>query len=202
MRKPAAGHLYVLELSDDLVKVGFAGFPDGRIAQHRFDLGKRGVQITRSWVSPKHFEAYLNEELLIAACAELGAEARFGKEWFSGLRFEDAVAAAKSIPFTELAGDDTQTLEHARSILGEIVEQARLAREPTTITRHGKPAAVVVNAGWHAAAETTFSLISLALEDMESGLEWQSVMAALKTQRDAALGHPAPKGSTENGEKS
>lgn len=40
-------------------------------------------------------------------------------------------------------------LEEARKNLGEIVEQARVGREPTMITRHGKPAAVVVNAGWH-----------------------------------------------------
>jgi prevent-host-death family protein len=40
-------------------------------------------------------------------------------------------------------------IERARNLLGEIVEQARLAEQPTRLTRHGKPAAVVVNADWY-----------------------------------------------------
>ena len=37
-------------------------------------------------------------------------------------------------------------LEEARRTLGEIVDRARLAEQPTLITRQGKPAAVVVGA--------------------------------------------------------
>jgi prevent-host-death family protein len=36
-------------------------------------------------------------------------------------------------------------LEQARAALGEIVERAELAGEPTMLTRYGRPAAVVVS---------------------------------------------------------
>ena len=45
------------------------------------------------------------------------------------------------------------SIEVARRTLGELVDRARLASEPTMITRHGKPGAVVVNADWYTRAE-------------------------------------------------
>jgi prevent-host-death family protein len=45
-----------------------------------------------------------------------------------------------------------KSTEQARAGLGEIVERARLAGEPTLITRYGRPAAVVVSPGWYADA--------------------------------------------------
>ena len=47
---------------------------------------------------------------------------------------------------------DEASIETARRTLGEIVDKARLAGEPTRITRQGKPAAVVVSSGWYARA--------------------------------------------------
>jgi prevent-host-death family protein len=44
---------------------------------------------------------------------------------------------------------DTVSIEQARRALGEIVDRARLAGEPTLITRQGKAAAVVVPVGWY-----------------------------------------------------
>lgn len=41
---------------------------------------------------------------------------------------------------------DVTGLEEARRTLGEIVDRARLADQPTLITRQGKPAAVVIGA--------------------------------------------------------
>jgi len=40
-------------------------------------------------------------------------------------------------------------IEEARNDLGGIVDRARLRYEPTTITRQGKPAAVVTNVEWY-----------------------------------------------------
>jgi prevent-host-death family protein len=39
-------------------------------------------------------------------------------------------------------------IEKARTTLGEIVDRARIAGQPTMITRQGKPAAVVVSVAW------------------------------------------------------
>jgi prevent-host-death family protein len=43
---------------------------------------------------------------------------------------------------------DEASIEQARRKLGEIVDRARLADQFTTITRQGKPAAVVVSVEW------------------------------------------------------
>jgi prevent-host-death family protein len=45
-------------------------------------------------------------------------------------------------------------IEEARRQLGEIVDRARLAGTPTTITRQGKPAAVIVPFEWYKDAQT------------------------------------------------
>ena len=39
-------------------------------------------------------------------------------------------------------------IEEARNALGDIVDRAALAGEPTTITRQGKPRAIVVSTAW------------------------------------------------------
>lgn len=44
---------------------------------------------------------------------------------------------------------ETVSIEDARRGLGELVERARMAAEPTMITRYGKAAAVIVNAEWY-----------------------------------------------------
>jgi prevent-host-death family protein len=44
-------------------------------------------------------------------------------------------------------------VEAARLKLGEIVDRARLADQPTTLTRYGQPAAVVVSYEWYSEAK-------------------------------------------------
>jgi prevent-host-death family protein len=46
-------------------------------------------------------------------------------------------------------GMRTVSIEKGRRTLGEVVDLARLAGEPTMITRNNKPAAVVVSADWY-----------------------------------------------------
>jgi prevent-host-death family protein len=45
------------------------------------------------------------------------------------------------------------SIEEARAGLGGLVDRARLAGEPTLITRYGRPAAVVVSEAWFRDAE-------------------------------------------------
>lgn len=47
----------------------------------------------------------------------------------------------------------TVSVEEARAGLGDLIDRARLAGEPTLITRYGRPAAVVVSEDWHRLAE-------------------------------------------------
>jgi prevent-host-death family protein len=51
----------------------------------------------------------------------------------------------------------TVSIEEARAGLGDLVDRARLAGEPTLITRYGRPAAVVVGAEWYQEAEETLA---------------------------------------------
>ncbi len=53
---------------------------------------------------------------------------------------------------------DEISIEEARPKLGELVDRARLAGQATVITRHGKPAAVIVPVGWHEEAEARMGI--------------------------------------------
>jgi len=44
---------------------------------------------------------------------------------------------------------ESLSIEDARRQLGELVDRARLAGEPTLIMRYRKPAAVIVSADWY-----------------------------------------------------
>jgi hypothetical protein len=50
-------------------------------------------------------------------------------------------------------GMQASSLEQARRTLGDLSNRARLAGEPTMITRYGEPGAVVVSAGWYQDAD-------------------------------------------------
>lgn len=58
--------------------------------------------------------------------------------------------------------------------------------EHVELQRYDTPTGVIVPIGWHSAAVAAFALIDQALEDMDAGLEWQSVMAALREARRKA----------------
>lgn len=56
-------------------------------------------------------------------------------------------------------------LEKARDTLGDIVDRASLAGEVFTITRHGKPKAVLVGYEWYASSLATLAAGALAGKD-------------------------------------
>jgi len=103
--KPKTGYLYVLEVTGGIIKVGFSVEPKARLKQHARASEKKALTVTREWVSPVHVEAGLNEEELIASCERLGGVSCMGREWFSGVRFDDAVAAAMRLDCTAPEGD-------------------------------------------------------------------------------------------------
>ena len=49
------------------------------------------------------------------------------------------------------------SIEEARAGFGDLIDRARLAGEPTLITRYGRPAAVVVSVEWHEEAEAALA---------------------------------------------
>lgn len=48
---------------------------------------------------------------------------------------------------------ETVQIEEARKVLGELVDRARLAGEPTMILRNRRPGAVLVPVGWYEDAQ-------------------------------------------------
>lgn len=72
---------------------------------------------------------------------------------------------------------DQRSIEETRRTLGEIVDRARLADQPTEITRQGKPAAVIVGVDWYD-----------AFMSVHTFTEWATVVEELRQlRRDAGL---------------
>ena len=61
-------------------------------------------------------------------------------------------------------------IEEARRTLGELVDQARLAGEPTLIMRYRKPAAVLVPVSWYEEAEAALVLAADGSETDRGGV--------------------------------
>lgn len=49
-------------------------------------------------------------------------------------------------------------IEEARRTLGDLVDRAHLAGEPTLITRNGRPRAVMVSTSWYEQAEKALAV--------------------------------------------
>lgn len=82
---------------------------------------------------------------------------------------------------------DQRSIEEARRSLGEIVDRARLADQPTEITRQGKPAAVIVGVDWYD-----------AFMSVRPFTEWAKVVEELRQLRREA-GLSAPDGVSRDG---
>jgi len=92
------GHLYVIEFSTGMVKVGKSQNPAERIETHRGNASAFGSEIVGCWVSEAHDNYSANETLLIRAMHSLGGIANRA-EYFMGVKADDAVAAAQGLEF-------------------------------------------------------------------------------------------------------
>jgi hypothetical protein len=84
------GHVYVIEFSSGVVKVGKAANPDSRLASHDLHARIHGVQVTKSWASDRHSGYAKTERRLIKYCARLGVRIADGNEYFTDISFEAA----------------------------------------------------------------------------------------------------------------
>ncbi len=89
-RVPSAGtdyaHLYLIEFSTGVVKVGRTISPKERLATHTRSARIHGVDVLRSWVSERHHGCVGTERQLIDLCGRLGA--RVEAEYFRGVPFD------------------------------------------------------------------------------------------------------------------
>lgn len=96
MRGDEGGYLYVLLFTNGLVKVG-RSITEKRLYAHRAEGQRHGNPVTTEWLSveiPRGLE--FAEEALVAAC-RLPGVTWLGREWFTGLAFEDAIRAAEHV---------------------------------------------------------------------------------------------------------
>lgn len=97
---PEMSALYVVEFDQGTIKVGYSGDPESRVRGYVFHANKFRIEVLRHWVSAPHATAFLFEATLIRWCTERAKEVH-GKEWFTGLEFEEVKAAALSIIATD-----------------------------------------------------------------------------------------------------
>ena len=93
---PGAGHLYVLELSTDAVKVGMSTNPRRRLSTHTTNASVYGVEVLQSWTSPRVDDIREAERELLAALNLLyDPFPGSGKETFRGVTYDQAVFLAQ-----------------------------------------------------------------------------------------------------------
>lgn len=88
------------------------------------------------------------------------------------------------MPSVQFLDMDEIGLEKARDVLGEIVDKAALAGEHYTITRHGKPRAVLVGYDWYARTVPVPVLEALASKWHEQSCRGADMGPAEGTARD------------------
>jgi hypothetical protein len=92
------GHLYVLEFTDGLIKVGHANTPGKRvISSAREVAGRCGVALTQRWVSEAHEGSEMNVKKLNHWACCCGRPVFGFRGAFTGLSFTDTVRAAKCL---------------------------------------------------------------------------------------------------------
>ena len=148
MHKPAVGHIYVLETTGGIIKVGYSSSPQVRMMAHSGAAKKKGDPITQRWISPEHVEAGVNEETLIDLCGSLGGQRHGSRERFSGLHFADVVDAAERLPFTAPTGIKTFSACDVRLKLRDVLSAVERG-EHVQIERYGTPTAVALSPDWY-----------------------------------------------------
>ncbi len=120
------GHIYVIEFSTGVVKVGKTISPQGRLATHSRAARIHGVDILRSWVSVRHPGCGATERQLIWLCRRRGASIE--AEYFQGIPFEDVRAVAQLL-VEDAVQDQTASVRLAadavrRAYLDKLIEAA------------------------------------------------------------------------------
>jgi hypothetical protein len=117
------GHVYVVEFESGLVKVGHTGNPKNRLKSYAKDGSTYGNAVARTWVSPPHFKSMRNETRLIKFCEERGVLAG-GREYFTGVPFDEVQAYAASLKFERF---DQQRWDRDHAAPNEALRSAVIA---------------------------------------------------------------------------
>jgi predicted GIY-YIG superfamily endonuclease len=118
------GHLYVIEFSTGVIKVGRSVNPATRLKEHTREAGRYGVTVLNAWASAEHEGIVQSERQLVDYARTQGTEAG-GYEYFKGASFDAIKEYAESIDHNACA--DLATKE--RKVLDpEFVKQGQVVR--------------------------------------------------------------------------
>jgi hypothetical protein len=118
------GYAYIADLGSGFIKAGVTSRPTQRMKQHAFAAAIRGGTLGRIWFSTGHRGFFTTEFFLLAALKELSSGS-IGREYFSGVSFEDAVAeAAKLAAWDRVAagGVDASEARSGYEVVSRIIE--------------------------------------------------------------------------------
>lgn len=96
-----AGYVYVLLFDNDVIKIGRTCAPETRIRSHRNTASKDGVSVSKTWLSPPHYNHKENESRLIEYVSE--NTINNSREWCIGVDYEKCI---------QLAGEFVYSLEN------------------------------------------------------------------------------------------
>lgn len=89
-------HVYVIEFESGRIKVGRSRNVKQRTGQIASIAAAFDESIARTWSSDVHSQAIENEEAMISFCSKRGMQS--AREYFTGIKFDDVVAFAQSLP--------------------------------------------------------------------------------------------------------
>ncbi len=90
------GFVYLLELSTDVVKIGSTTSPIKRLRKHRSAAEQFGISLRQAWLS-EPTASYASLEAQLCGQARKAGYKTAGREWFRGLRFDEAVELAEQL---------------------------------------------------------------------------------------------------------
>ncbi|MEV8639379.1 hypothetical protein AB0395_47780 [Streptosporangium sp. NPDC051023] len=106
-------HIYVVEMSNDILKVGYSNHPHQRISKHAQNAGAFGAAITAVWVSPPCCNARAAERAMIEYGHASGTAAN-NNEYFKGLTFSEMIAFAESLKLEPISEDTIEQVMQQR----------------------------------------------------------------------------------------
>ncbi len=110
------GHVYVIQFSTGVVKVGKAVRPKTRLSHHALQARVHGVSVAASWTSERHPGHGGTKRQLIDHCASQGTRIADGNKYFTGISFEDARDFAARL-IAAVNGNMRATWEEAQAAL-------------------------------------------------------------------------------------
>lgn len=125
--------VYVMQFSNGVIKIGRTSNFERRKHQHGAAAQAHGHDVVASWASAPHHNVVATERALVEAMLAAGGVQR-GREYFSGVSFEEACRHAAALPFY-VETDEEYAARDARSNAGlEAIKRALMGRSDTAPT--------------------------------------------------------------------